>query len=75
MARYEAARCRSVRELVAAYSGTRGALATIGDSESTCVLSVMGGKRSPDGGIWLKLKSGVRLLALECRRVWEIVSL
>ena len=56
-------------------AGTRGALATISDSESTSVLSAVEGSRSHDGGIGLQLKYRLRLIALECRRIWEIVSL
>lgn len=75
MARYEAARCRSVKELVAAYGGTRGVLTAIGDSESTSVLSGTRGNDGPGDGAWPRLKSQVRLIAGKCRRIWEIVSL
>jgi hypothetical protein len=75
MARYEAARCRSVQELVAAYGGTHGALATTGDGESTSVLSAPGANGRAGVGIWLKLKGRAHLIAGECRRIWEIVSL
>jgi len=76
MARYEAARCRSVKELVAAYGGTYGAPATTGNSESTSVLSGTRGSRGGPGvAVWPKLKSRVRAIASECRRIWEAVSL
>jgi hypothetical protein len=75
MARYEAARCRSVKELVAAYGGTRGVLTAMGDSEATAILSGTGGNDGPGAGAWLRLRSQVRLIAGKCRRIWEIVSL
>jgi hypothetical protein len=75
MARYEAARCRSVKELVAAYGGTRGVLTAMGDSEATAMLSGTGGNDGPGVAAWLRLRSQVRLIAGKCRRIWEIVSL
>jgi hypothetical protein len=75
MARYEAARCRSVEELLAAYGGTRGAPATTDGSESTSVLPGTGANGALGVGIWLKLKNQLRLIAGECRRFWESATL
>jgi hypothetical protein len=74
MARYEAARCRSVKELVAAYGAPPGGPATIGERESTQVLSGSRGNGGTAVGISLRLKSQVSVIAGKCRRIWESVS-
>ena len=74
MARYEAARCRSVKELVAAYGIPLDGSAGIGDSKSTHVLSGSRGNGGSAGGISLRLKSQMSLIAGRCRRIWASVS-